>query len=137
MTHLLARIMLALLMLPIGAMVYVLTVVVMFSAIGYSGQVVPFVVADLLTGAFVAVYWTILWRRTVRWTPQRLALTLGAVVVAAVGGLITGAIGSIVDPGFSVFVGGVTAILLWLVFTVLIWRDTHRERIERDVASSA
>jgi hypothetical protein len=128
MSHLLARIMLALLMLPLGALVYV---VVFVGADKTGGGFSAFVMADVVSAAFVAAYWVLLWRKSVAWTSRRLGATAGAAVLAAIAGLAVGGWGASFDDEFGVFIGGVTAVLLWLVTTIFIWRETPAERQHR------
>jgi hypothetical protein len=91
MSHLLARIMLALLMLPLGTLAYV---VVFVGADKSGGGFNAFVLADVVSGAFVAAYWVLLWRKFVAWTSRRLGVTAGAAAVAAVAGLGVGGWGA-------------------------------------------
>ena len=46
--------------------------------------------------------------------------------MAALGGALVG----MVEDSFGAFIGGVIAILFWLLGTVLIWRETTAERRE-------
>ncbi|MEE9128470.1 MAG: hypothetical protein V3T84_00495 [Phycisphaerales bacterium] len=132
MSRLLARIMLALLMLPLAATVYAVVIVVLMEGIfGYSNDLAAFMVTNLITAAFVGIYWTMLWHRTVRWSTRRITLTITSVIGASVISAGIGASVSFVDDSFAAFVGGVSAILLWLTATVFIWRETTDERAKR------
>ncbi|MHC4126605.1 MAG: hypothetical protein ACYSWT_01045 [Planctomycetota bacterium] len=132
MSRLLAKIMLAMLMLPLATAVYVVVIVsVMELVYNYGGEIAPFVVTTIVVWAFIACYWTLLWRRTVRWTPRRIGLTLTAAVAGAGVGAVSGALVGLVEDSLGAFIGGVTTILFWLLGTVLIWRETTAERIER------
>ena len=46
-------------------------------------------------------------------------------------GAASGALVGLLEDGLGAFMGGVTAILFWLLVTVLIWRETTAERVER------
>ncbi len=132
MSRLLARIMLALLMLPLAATVYAVVIVVLMEGIfGYSNDLAAFMVTNLITAAFVGIYWTMLWRRTVRWSTRRITLTISSVIGATVISAGIGASVSFVDDSFAAFVAGVSAMLLWLTATVFIWRETTDERAMR------
>ena len=132
MSRLLARIMLALLMLPVAATVYTVMIVLLMEAIFLNtNDLAAFMATDLITAAFVGIYWTMLWRRTVRWSIRRITLTVTSVIGATVISAGIGAIVSFVDDSFAAFVGGVSAILLWLTATVFIWRETTDERAVR------
>jgi len=76
------------------------------------------------------------------WNSDRLLSTVfaavGAVIVATIAGLGAGALlSSSVRDGFTTFLGGILAIVLWLIATVLIWRETPAERAARLAASPA
>jgi len=137
-SSLLGRIMLALLMLPLGGVVYAVSLMVMIEYMfGYSGDETAFLLADMLAAAFVAVYWILLWRRTVQWTQRRIGLTIVAALAALAGGAMIGAIGGSVNDSFGIFIGGVATIFLWLTATVFAWRETGEERIMRVRATGA
>ena len=98
---------------------------------GFSPDVAAYAMTSSITWAFIAVYWIWLWRSTVRWTRNRVALTVAAFPAAMVPGAIVGVAMAAFDDDFGAFVGGVTAILLWLFLTVFAWRETLLERTER------
>ena len=132
MSRLLSKIMLALLMLPLAAVVYMLVLMALLeSVLGYPLQIAAFIVADLVTAAFVAGYWIMLWHGVVRWTSRRIRLTvaagLGAVVIAAAAGGLAG----LAEEEFGAFVAGPVAVLVWLTMTVVLWRETAEERSSR------
>ena len=130
MSHLLARIMLALLMLPLAAVVYVITIAIFFEV--RSSEELGFLTADALGAAFVAVYWLLLWRREVRWTPVRIHGTWIAAIIALMPAALVGAIGSAaIEDAFGIFLGGVILVLVWLAATTLLWRESPRERARR------
>ena len=132
MSSLLSRIMLALLMLPLAALIYCVVIVgLMEFAFGFRNDLAAFIITDMVTAAFVATYWTLLWRRTVRWTRRRIGFTIGAAFGALTPALVLGGLVTIVDESFGAFIGGVTAILLWVALTVFIWRETGAERMAR------
>lgn len=136
MSSLLARIMLAMLMLPLGAIVYLLTTLLVMEWVGYSNDVTAFMLANLLASAFVGVYWTLLWRRSIRWDSTRILATAAALIAAAVLGLLVGALGTPVDDSFGAFIGGSTWILCGLTFVTFAWRDRPAERADRVLAAS-
>ncbi len=132
MSRLLARIMLALLMLPLATIVYMVVIITLHEMrIFRRSDVTAFIITDMVAAAFVAGYWTLIWRKSVRWSPKRIRLTLIAAALAMIIGFGSGAIMSFVDDTFGAFIGGVIAILLWLMFTVLIWRESKEERAAR------
>ena len=134
MSTLLSRIMLALLMLPLATLIYVVVIVTLTQFAGgfaFGPTAAGFVFADLVTAAFVATYWMLLWRRTVRWTRRRIGFTIGAAFGALTPALILGGLVTFVNNTFGAFISGVTAILLWLTLTIFIWRETRAERMAR------
>jgi hypothetical protein len=137
MSRLIARILLSIFVFPLGGLLYTVTVAVMEQAMRTSGYrystaaLIYFTVAGGVTWLAVGAYWVLLWRKSVRWTSQRITGTWGAVAGATVVGVLAGSAVSGIDSGFGGFVGGVTAILLWLFATVLIWRESPAERVER------
>ena len=130
MSGLLSRIMLAILMLPCAAVVYICTVMLLLEAWGWSSDDTAFGLATAVSWAFIAIYWLLLWR-AVPWTPTRIGLTAAAAAAALVPGVAVGATCSVVDDSFGVFIGGITAILCWLVATCFIWRESSAERAAR------
>jgi hypothetical protein len=130
MSKLLGRIMLALLMLPLAAVVYMLVLVVGDEWMSLRSEAL-FVLADIIGGAFVAVYWITLWRRTVNWTGPRRVNTALLGLLCVLPGLAAGAIATALDDELGVFLGGVTTILLWVAGTVVIWTETGQERTAR------
>jgi hypothetical protein len=136
MTNLLARILLAVMLLPLAAVVYM---VVLFPLMGRhrgrGAEEVAFLMASIVTATFVAYYWIWLWRDSVNWTKPRTAKTLlsglGCIAAGIIVALILNAISGIHDPSFCFFIGGVIAIISWLPITVIIWKETPLERAER------
>jgi hypothetical protein len=137
MTRLIARLILAMLLLPLTG-----TVFVMFMAAFASegGPQTPWSVLGMWATvyAFVGVYWVLLWRAVVRWTRKRKLDTALAGVLAL---LLGGALGAYVHyavrapPEVGVLVGGGLVPIVWVLATVLIWRETPQERIERITAA--
>src|SRR5438128_1548856 len=83
MSHLVARIMLAIFMLPLAAVVYVATIIASEEMLrgspgpGYrTRESVMFTLGGAITWAFVAAYWFLLWRKSVVWTGNRRLHTL-------------------------------------------------------------
>ncbi|HEV2292538.1 MAG TPA: hypothetical protein VGR35_01705 [Tepidisphaeraceae bacterium] len=134
MSHLIARLLLSMLVFPLGGLVYTVAVVISFNHFGGFWREEAWVVAGAVTWAFVAGYWVLLWHKTVRWD-TRVGTTVGAAVAAAVAGTAIGAICNTIERGFGSFVGSSSAILLWLVATCFLWRESPAERAERLGAS--
>jgi peptidoglycan/LPS O-acetylase OafA/YrhL len=131
MSHLIARILLAILMFPLASLAYLVIVVMLFELWGWSNGEEVFIGAGLATWAFLAGYWYLLWRKSVRFTGQRIAVTLLAAGPAAGVALGIGAVVYAMEDEVGVFVGSTAAPLLWIVATIFIWRETAEERGER------
>lgn len=131
MSRLLARIMLAVFMLPVATLVYIIVCAVLYEQVFRRREELSFLVSGLVTYAFVAGYWLLLWRRSVRWTRLRvlgsLGLSLGAL---GAGAGVMWAVG-LLDQEFGTFLLGPTVIFTWLLGTVFLWRETARERAGR------
>ncbi|MCP4591799.1 MAG: hypothetical protein GY842_13755 [bacterium] len=134
MTRLIARLVLAMLLLPLTGAVFLL----LFTALIAQGTPPePVSLAAMWIGvyAFIGVYWVALWRSMVRWTKRRTTMTwlmaplsLGA---GAVFGLCFLPMLPTSDPGPAFMLGGGLVPIVWVLATVLIWRETPEERIER------
>jgi hypothetical protein len=139
MTHLVARLILTMLILPIAGAVFVLCFVA-YTVIFATNTVPP---APPLFGLWAIVYlviaftWITIWRPVVRWTPRRVAQTVVSAVAALAAGAafgftiwsFTGATGA--PPFVSVLLGGGVPPIVWVLSTVLTWRETAGERTER------
>jgi hypothetical protein len=87
---------------------------------------------------FIGAYWMLLWRDLVRWTPSRKRNTyLTTVLAVLVGGLIGSflAYGMRANPEAAILVGGGFVPIVWVLATVLVWRETPKERVERLIAA--
>jgi len=98
----------------------------------YFDDAFAFLLGGFVTWAFVAIYWTLLWRKAVQWTARR---RLGPIVVAAFGVLmVVIARLSLLNSGLPVGKWIVLSILvpaLWLIATVYFWQETPAERASR------
>lgn len=137
MTHTIARLILAMLLLPATGAVFVVLFVTLVAGGGGGGP--PSVGRLLLfwsvVYAFIAAYWLLLWRGVVRWTRRRVGLTLAGSVAALAAGAALGAVASALNrqipPPIAVMIGGGGVPIAWVLLTVLVWRETPRERLER------
>ncbi len=132
MTSLVARILLAILMFPVAFCVLIGLAVVLDGFLRPPDD--PLVCSAAATCIFIAVYWLVLWYRSVRWTNRRVVWTTLSVfgfVAATVlfVFVLNGVLGlrrvltGMIAPAFGVST--------WLVATVLIWRETPAERADR------
>ncbi len=132
MTALVARILLAIIMLPL-AVCLALGLLILLMRSRNAQQESAFLLSHLATGVFVILYWILLWRRSVRWTSHRVTSTWLSILGCVIVGILIGvAMAEVIrDETFGVFFGSVSALSMWLAGTVLIWRETAAERAER------
>ena len=131
MSRLLARIMLAIFMLPVAAIVYLMVFAILEDTSRGWRDEVCLVASGLATAAFVAAYWILLWFRSVRWTTDRLFMTMAAGAVALIIGGVTGGMMTWVGDDLGAFLFGPVSIFSWLLLSVFIWRETKKERAWR------
>lgn len=146
MSRLVARILLSIFLFPLAAIVYLLSFVFAARLLAprpYAriDEAWLFLGSGLATWLFVAGYWLLLWRGSVRWDSRRIIGALLAAVATAGAGFACGLVIATTlppyaDGSFGSFVGGLIAIMLWVVATVILWRDTPEERSQRARASS-
>lgn len=132
MSHLIARLLLSMLVFPIGGLVYTIAIVFYDHANGWGAD--AWIFAGAVTWAFIAAYWVLLWRSSVRWE-GRIGTTVAAAILCGIIGAILGAIANTIERDFGAFVGTVSAILFWLVATCFLWRESPTERAARLGAS--
>ncbi len=132
MSSLVARILLTTLMLPAAALVYTVFVVLGFELIGWQHEVLIFLLGGSSSFLFVLIYWLGLWGRHVNWADGRRWKTI-LLGVAAVGITIPIAVvfGNIIELSFGIFIGSLFAMLIWLIGTTMIWKETSVERADR------
>lgn len=147
MSRLVSRILLSIFLFPLGAIFYGLVAAfseMMLRGSGISGSsrdVTMFLVSGVLTWAFVGVYWFLLWYSSIQWNARRIASSVLSFPAAILAGLILGFLAATIlpvggDASFGVFIGGMLTILLWLVSSVFIWRETAAERAQRVKATN-
>ena len=136
MTATIARLILAMLLLPATGGVFVIS----FLGLVVRGSGGPPSVAALLAlwavvYSFVFVYWVVLWHTSVRWTRQRIVRTAVATVASLVAGTLFGmlctAINRSIPVPFAMLVGGAVVPIVWVLATVIVWRETPAERVAR------
>lgn len=133
MSRLIASILLSILLFPVAAVIYMIVFFVFLEARGYGSatEEIGFLVGGVATWAFIGWYWIFVWRKTVKWNPRRTSRTLYAGLAAAGAGAIAGIATGALEEGFGYFIASVTPPLVWMVATVLVWRETEAERSAR------
>lgn len=136
MTRMIGRLVLAMLLLPTtGAVFLVLMAPVLAAATNGPPDALLLLAAWTGVYLYIGAYWTLLWRRLVRWTRWRTLATAASVPAAIAAGIGFGLIFSAVVPGapipIAIMIGGGAPPIVWTLATVLIWCETPRERGQR------
>jgi hypothetical protein len=130
MSGLVARILLAMLMLPSAAAVALL----LFSQLEMTqSHRDACAIVGMVLFPFIMLYWWLLWRRSVVWTSTRVTWTLLLIPLCALGGLVTHYSTSFAY-GYSYLTHWVAPLLTplaWLLLMTLLWRETPLERARR------
>ena len=140
MTLLIARLILAMLILPLAATIIVLWMAALAGMARGQPPTIAFVLMWVVTDTFIVIYWVLLWRGMVRWTPLRRKRTVGAVFTMLGASVLFAALMrvSFDAPGFvAAMIGGGIGPIVWVLLSVLIWRETPAERVERLARSGA
>lgn len=137
MTRLIARLILAMLILPLSGSLFVLLMAVITSQ-GGPPEVYQLVIVWVIVYVFIAVYWVLLWYNLVRWTHDRTRQTIVAGILALLLGYLIALVVRFAFGGplfVSVLFGGGLPPIAWVLATVLIWRETPEERMARITAA--
>jgi hypothetical protein len=135
MSRLVARILLAILMLPAAMLVYLVTILFCEGAFHFRGEA-ELLVSGVVTWMFVAMYWWLLWRRSIAWTARRTTLTTFSILLAIFISFLLGCFVELLSREMGYFVGSVFAPLVWLILVTIAWRETFAERAARIQASN-
>jgi hypothetical protein len=137
MTATIARLILAMLILPATGAVFLLAFVAVLARSSGRGPpgTLDVLILWMIVYTFVATYWILLWRSTVRWTRARARNTVLAGLLALAGGgafaIALVAISGQIPPGIALLLGGGLVPIVWVLATVLLWRETAAERLAR------
>jgi hypothetical protein len=129
MSGLVARILLAMLMLPAAGAV---ALVVFPQASMGNPHRTACGVTGIVTFLFVIAYWTLLWRRSVAWTQHRIVWTVIVATLCGLGGVATHYVFR--SPYYlssSDWIAPLATPLAWTILTTLLWRETPFERAQR------
>ncbi len=133
MTKLVARLILAMLILPVSGAVFVFLVFVIFP-MGGPPALSQILALWLIEYSIIAAYWILLWRSTVRWNRGRivgtLLVTLAALLVGMVGATTVFEMALAPIP-IVALIGGALVPIIWVLGTVLVWKESAQERFER------
>jgi hypothetical protein len=143
MSQLIARLLLTIFLVPLTILVAVVVSIVAYETIfewsnditNREAKATAFI--TLITWAFFAGCWIGIWRKGVRWTPRRVSWTWIWPFASALFAAIIGVLFGMWEDGIGYFFAAVSAPLIWVVGTILIWRETNAERAERLKAAHA
>lgn len=134
MTATIARLVLAMLILPATGVVFAITLAVLLKP-ARPPSVQELLVLWAVVYAFAGTYWVLLWRGVVRWTRGRVVRTAGATALALlIGAAFAGfalALNHRLPAQFLILVGGAIVPIVWVLATVVLWRETPHERADR------
>jgi len=134
MTATIARLVLAMLILPATGVVFAITLAALLKP-SRPPSVQQLLVLWSVVYAFVATYWVLLWRDVVRWTRGRVVRTAMGTALALLAGAAFAGFALALNPRlpgqFLVLVGGGIVPIAWVIATVVLWRETSHERAER------
>jgi hypothetical protein len=125
------------LILPATGAVFLLTFIALLARSPGGGPPSMWIVVItwIVVYTFVATYWIMLWRSTVKWTRARVRNTALAGLLALAGGgafaVALIAVARAIPPGIALLLGGGGVPIVWVLATVLLWRETAAERIAR------
>ena len=148
MSQLIARILLAIFVLPLASLLYLVTEVQSqrwldrwissrnnfpkYYDYYQTFHRLRYTLSGLIAWAFLATWWFLLWRKSVQWNGRRIGLTaLSALLAAAIGFLIATLLNNQSSHEFGDFIGSASTPLLWIVATIFVWRETAAERAAR------
>lgn len=137
MTRLIARLILAMLTLPLAVTVFLLTILPFTSTTGPLKGWNACIIWGV-TCAFVFIYWTYIWRDAITWNRTRKFQTAfvmaGACGVGFCGYVFLMAVARGIPPGPAAMISGGLVPTAFVLGTVLIWRETPVERHARLMA---
>jgi hypothetical protein len=131
MSRLVARILLSLLVFPLALVCFFAATLTMFEINRARDEDAVFFVSTLAALGLTFIYWTLLWRKSVRWTPKRQFAPYGiAVLCVVIATVATGAMARHIEwPPFFMLTG-LAAMIAWLMATIFLWQETPLERGE-------
>ena len=133
MTKLVARLILAMLILPVAGAVLLFTAFVLIPG-GGPPQPSRVLTIWAIEYAVIGTYWTLLWRSTVKWNRVRIAgtllVTIGSILCGFVGGSFVFEVARPPIP-VAMLIGGGLVPIVWVLGTVLVWKESAHERLER------
>jgi hypothetical protein len=133
MSRLVSRILLTVLLFPSATLCLFLTFL-FIDQLSNTREQAAAVLATLVTCAYMAGYWLLLWYASVSWTSERVYRT-GAITIAAM--LFGLAIGMAMkkampyETELAVCGGALTGVVAWIFLSIFVWRETPAERAAR------
>ena len=138
MSHLLSRLLLAVVSIAAAPAAYFCVFIVVEHE-WLNRDVLAFLATDVIIAVLFTICWIAIWAPQVTWTHTRRRLTAcslpASVVAASALGLALALLSDADELG--IIVGGMAWIVIWMAGTILIWRETGAERAARmrDIAT--
>ena len=132
MTKLIVRLILSTMLLPLAVVLFIgMTVVMSQMTRGPGPWVLLFI--WIIEFLFISIYWYVLWKPVVNWTPSRRRGTIAVIILSLVAGLVFGAfiLVSIGELEGAIGIGGIAPPLTFLLGTLAVWKETEEERSGR------
>ena len=139
MSRLVSRIVLTVLLFPSATLCLFLSFL-FIERLLISADVEAAIYATFVTCAYMAIYWLLLWYGAVNWTPARIYRTSMITFAAMIAGLAMGvAIAKVLpyERGLGTCGGALTGAIVWIILTILVWRETPAERGQRLARANA
>ena len=132
MTNLIARLIMATMIFPLGIIVFIGLMAVLSTMTG-SPDGLGMTIVWCVEYLFIGSYWVLLWRPLVDWTPTRIRGTIVATFLSGISGLIFGGFMLLVtrDAEVAIGLGGLAPAVSFLLLTIQAWKETDLERLER------
>ena len=142
MSNLLARLLLAVILLVSAPLLYVTVLFVLEMGLQRPDFEALFA-SSVIVAAWVVIGWILIWHSQVKWTSARGKMTffsmLWSVGAAFLVGTLVNHLSVRGSPDLGVLSGFVCWFVVWLVSTVVIWRESAIERVRRlgEISDSA
>jgi len=134
MTQTVARLLLSMLLMPMSMGLFVVVFAIQIQP-GSRFPIEGLIISWAAVYLFLAIAWILIWRSAVKWTGLR---WLGTIVTGLLSLICGGGIAAlclILNPRLPlpvpVLAGGAIVPIVWVLATVLLWRETPRERMAR------
>ena len=134
MSEIVARIGLAVMLMPITALVWTIASYAFIYNGNWPPSAMSVVSVWVFVYAFVATYWICLWKNVVKWTESRIRRSWVVTALALFAGVVACSCFTIfLKQNLAEAMLGIGQIVpvCWILGTIIVWKETPLERIER------